>query len=279
MTRPPASWVFLKIVLKVVMFGFGMSLAKLTHATFRPLANWQTDCGPLLPPAARRSPFRVRPRDRRCPFAEPPLPGLPATPCPPVAVPPAPVVPPVATTPPVPGLPRAVPPPVGLPPDPACRPSMLPPVALPPVAVPPSAAARCAAAPWLPPVALLPPVACPPSLLEDPQPASARVQPNRIDVAEPAFTGASKARREETGTTYAHIGALSGPIGRAPPLTFEENAAAARRVTKMLVSALVAGPDRPPAGTARSGSSAGSAPPACWSGGPGDARRPRWRRP
>ena len=38
MTRPPASWVFLKIVLNVAMFGLGMSLAKLTHATFRPLA-------------------------------------------------------------------------------------------------------------------------------------------------------------------------------------------------------------------------------------------------
>ena len=42
MTRPPAANVFLKIVLNVVRLGFGTSLAKLTHATFRPLAKLQT---------------------------------------------------------------------------------------------------------------------------------------------------------------------------------------------------------------------------------------------
>ena len=38
-TRPPAAYVFLKMVLNVVRLGLGTSLAKLTHATFRPLAK------------------------------------------------------------------------------------------------------------------------------------------------------------------------------------------------------------------------------------------------
>jgi hypothetical protein len=40
-TRPPASCVFLKMVLNVAMFGLGTSFAKLTHAMFRPLAKLQ----------------------------------------------------------------------------------------------------------------------------------------------------------------------------------------------------------------------------------------------
>ena len=82
MTRPPASYVFLKIVLNVAMFGLGMSLAKLTHATFRPLANSQTACGPLLLPAA--PPVPGNPARPPPPVAEPPLPGLPAAPRPPI---------------------------------------------------------------------------------------------------------------------------------------------------------------------------------------------------
>src|SRR5947208_16335532 len=84
--RPPASCVFLKIVLKVAIFGFGTSLAKLTQATFKPLAKSQTV---TLPPAPAPPLDTVPPLDSEPPAADVPPPE-PAPPAPPAARPPAP---------------------------------------------------------------------------------------------------------------------------------------------------------------------------------------------
>jgi hypothetical protein len=91
-TRPPAAYVFFKIVWKVARSGFGTSFAKLTHATLRPLAKLQIVGGPAskvdppelepevpelepppeLDPASTRDPEMDPP-----PLDEPPLPEAP----------------------------------------------------------------------------------------------------------------------------------------------------------------------------------------------------------
>src|ERR1700691_393260 len=70
MTRPPAALVFAKIVLNVAMSGFGTSLAKLTQATFSPLAKEQA--AEVLPPlsAVLESDFASDPEPELDPESE-----------------------------------------------------------------------------------------------------------------------------------------------------------------------------------------------------------------
>src|SRR6185436_10199031 len=60
-TRPPASCVFLKMVLKASRSGFGTSLAKFTHATLSPLEKSHTTVRPPSVPASLTSPGAVTP--------------------------------------------------------------------------------------------------------------------------------------------------------------------------------------------------------------------------
>src|SRR5262245_2892100 len=114
-TRPPALYVFWKMVRKVLTLGLGTSRAKLTQATLRPLAKLQIVllC-PLVPAAAVVPAAPPRPPAAVVPAAPvvPPRPAAPVVPPRPAApllpavavVPAAPVVPPRPAAPLVPAV-------------------------------------------------------------------------------------------------------------------------------------------------------------------------------
>jgi len=80
-TRPPAAYVFWKIVVNVVMSGFGTSEAKFTHGTLRPLAKGHATPA-FTPDSAAASP-ELEPPAPSVPEEDPGDPEPPEPPLPP----------------------------------------------------------------------------------------------------------------------------------------------------------------------------------------------------